>query len=156
MKPLALLLVCLITLNAHAASLSIVVTELERAREVHPFRIDLAAKTAIAAKPVSERTLTQTAKYATKDDRHFWSGSKQLGRADDVLAQASLNGIDVLVVRREHNAFLNPLKFLSALSGHPIQVSEIWVIALVDEKEIWSERLVSKDSVYRWKVSLLE
>lgn len=139
-----------------AASFTAVVTELERAKESHVFRIDLADKKVVSDKPAAGKPIAQISKYVTKDDGHVWLGTKKLGSANDIFAQASFEGTDVLIVRREHNALFNPLKFLIAITGHPIQVSEIWVVALVDGKEIWSERLVSKDAVYRWKVRLFE
>lgn len=139
-----------------ATSFTAVVSELERTKESHVFRIDPAEKKVVSDKPTAGKPIAQISKYVTKDDRHIWMGAKQLGRADDIFAQAFIGGTDVLIVRREHNALLNPLKFLIAITGHPIQVSEIWVVALVDGKEIWSERLVSKDAVYRWKVRLFE
>ena len=70
-------------------------------------------------------------------------------------AWAGAHDADLVVVRQEHNSLSNPLRWLAALSGHPVQVSRIaWF--LVSEGEVRSGVLLSRAASSHWSVSLFD
>jgi hypothetical protein len=62
--------------------------------------------------------------------------------ADHLLYQCNVGGVDLVVIERSH-ASPNPLYWFAALSGHPIQFSEIWVYSFDDSGVSRSRRLVA-------------
>jgi hypothetical protein len=84
-------------------------------------------------------------------------GDKHLVRAEDILCQCSVDGRDIVVVRKEYNSFSNPLRWLYALSGHPVQVSEIWAI-IADKRGVLKMTLLARGTqvVYGWRCAAFE
>jgi hypothetical protein len=80
---------------------------------------------------------------------------KNLADADEVLFQCHINEQDIVVVRVEYNSFFGPLKLLSALSVHPIQVSKIVVVAISGSNHVSEKEVVHKDSSYHWVAQIL-
>jgi hypothetical protein len=156
MKAMILVLAVSLMLVSEVSALDAVVTEMEGTQETHMFQIDLLKQTVISTTKVTGNTTPPIYRYEARKDRHFWAGSDRFGSADDILAQIHTEDADLLIVRREHNSFGGPLRLLSALAGHPVQVSEIWLLMIKEQKESWSVKLVSKDSIYTWKASFHE
>jgi len=74
--------------------------------------------------------------------------------ADDILYQCSVDGFDLIVVRVEHNSFSNPFRWLTALSGHPIQVSTIYVLKIKDHEVLKRREIVHKPASYEWRATI--
>lgn len=93
--------------------------------------------------------LPQIAKYAAQN-RKLMLNDVLIADADDVLFQCEFDGMDIVIVREVHNSFSGPLKLLSAMSGHPVQVSKIMLILIKDKLVINKKEIKRKDSAYRW------
>jgi hypothetical protein len=76
--------------------------------------------------------------------------------AEEILFQGRAGTADVVVVRKEYNSFSNPLRWLAAFSGHPIQVSSIRVVVLVAGARLKQVELVDKPSSYDWEASVVQ
>lgn len=59
-----------------------------------------------------------------------------------------------MVVRDEYNSFLGPLKLLYAFSGHPVQVSEIVLLVILNNVVVGEREIIRKESAYRWLVGI--
>lgn len=156
MKLTILILIASLMLVNQVLALDAVVTEMEGTKRTYVFHIDLSKHTIGATTNTPGKTIPPIQHYVTKNDRHFWAEGNRFGKADDILTQIHTEDADLLLVRREHNSFWTPLRFLFAISGHPIQVSSIWLVVIRDKKEVWSAKLVSRDSIYRWQASIHE
>jgi len=111
-----------------------------------------------ALKPVekvSGKVIQQTTRYTVEDGR-LLTDRKKVSSATELLYQCHIDGYDLIVVRKEHNSFSNPLRILSAASGHPIQVSKIVILKIVNGKLKTETEIIQKPSSYKWEVSVLE
>jgi len=99
--------------------------------------------------------LPQISSYSSIN-RKLVLNEKDLTDADEVLFQCHINEMDIVVVRVEYNSFFGPLKLLSALSGHPIQVSKIVVVAISGINHVSEKEVVRKDSSYHWVARILD
>ncbi|MFZ6643170.1 hypothetical protein ACO0LL_25850 [Undibacterium sp. TC4M20W] len=95
--------------------------------------------------------LPQIAKYVSKN-RKLMLDDAVLADADNVLFQCESDGMDIVVIREEYNSFFGPLKLLSAMSGHPIQVSKIFLIVIKDKVVVDKKEIKRKESAYTWLV----
>ena len=73
-----------------------------------------------------------------------------IGPGDDLLYQCNLNSLDVLIIRKEYNSFSNPIRILMAISGHPVQVSEIRIVVRNEKTNLMEEVLRRKKNAYNW------
>jgi hypothetical protein len=75
--------------------------------------------------------------------------------ADEILFQGRLDNGTVAVVRDEYNSFANPLRWLAALSGHPVQVSSILVLQVEDGRIRAKAELTRKAASYHWEARVV-
>ncbi|MBS1994650.1 MAG: hypothetical protein JSS86_00010 [Cyanobacteria bacterium SZAS LIN-2] len=109
------------------------------------------AKTAAIrpASPGARLEIPQLARYAVVD-RSLVVGGVAISKADDLLYQCEADGFDIVVVRVEHNSFSNPFRWLTALAGHPIQVSTIYIETIKDKTIVARREIVFKPASYEW------
>ncbi len=79
---------------------------------------------------------------------------KTLIDASQILFQTRVADLDVLIIRDEYNSFSNPFRWLSALAGHPVQVSKILWITIKNGDVIYSVELRREPSSYEWTAGL--
>jgi hypothetical protein len=92
-------------------------------------------------------------RYLVKD-HHLRYRDKTIAEAVEILAQTSVGEHDLVVVRYEYNSFSNPLRLLSAVAGHPVQVSEIIALAVSDGRVVKRWRLARVASSYEWRADV--
>jgi len=73
-------------------------------------------------------------------------GLKELLPATRILAQSQQEDGDVVVLQRGRSSFSSPLKIFMALSGHPDQVEDVWIVMVRDGTVRWLHRLLSIQS----------
>lgn len=98
--------------------------------------------------------LPQIQKYKVSA-RKLANNAIALADADEILYQCKIGEIDLIVVRVENNSFSNPMKLLSALSGHPVQVSRIVILTIDNDRVISEKEVTSRDSSYGWAAKVL-
>ena len=110
-------------------------------------------KVSSASNPVGPR-LDAAAKFTLVDHQLVY-GSKVLNAAENILAQASVDGCDIAVTRRSYLS-ANPLYWFFALSGHPAQFSEILFVMFDGTKfsTVDLTHRVSQANVSRWQAVL--
>jgi hypothetical protein len=89
------------------------------------------------------------------EGRRLCAGKCFLG-ADQVLFQGTTGGVDVVVNRKQYNSFSNPLRWLTAFSGHPYQVDSIRVVAVDKERESRPVELTHKQARCKWEAEAVE
>ena len=89
--------------------------------------------------------LSSVAKYEIKG-RRLLVGSQVLCSGTSILAQAKVDRGDIVVLQRGSSSFSSPLKIFKGLSGHPVQIEEIWLIFISDRKVKWQHLLQSIES----------
>lgn len=97
-----------------------------------------------------------TGMYRVNEYKLVASGGASLMEATEILTQATSGGFDVLVLRDEYNSFSNPLRWLSALAGHPVQVSEIVWVVIKDGAVLHRVELRREPASYRWNAVFFE
>jgi len=93
----------------------------------------------------------------TITDRHLTLGETTPLPADQILAQARIDGVDVVITQRSYVS-ANPRYWFYALSGHPAQFSEILAVVF-DGKTARTADLtksVSQSSASSWSAALFE
>ena len=86
---------------------------------------------------------------------HVQSG-QAIAEATEILCQATTGEVDLVVVRQEYNSFSNPLRWLSAIGGHPVQVSKIVWLLVREGKVVYTTELLQRPASYHWKAELSE
>lgn len=127
----------------------------ENTQKTRYYAFDVAKSALKSLSEASGKAVEQTTTYSVKDRRLF-GGDKILVKADEILYQCHIDGRDVVVVRDEYNSFSNPMRMLVAFAGHPVQVSKIMVLKIVDGKLETTTRIIRRPSSYRWRVSVYE
>jgi hypothetical protein len=111
-------------------------------------------KVAVAAQSGSEPTRAIAA-YRIKDWKLVGlSSGGPLLNATEILSQASHDGLDFIVLRDEYNSFSNPLRLLSALAGHPTQVSKIVWVVIRNGIVIHSIEIKREPGSYSWTAGM--
>ena len=87
-------------------------------------------------------------------DRKLTLNGLAISAADDILYQCRVEDMDVVVVRVEHNSVSNPLRVLTAVAGHPIQVSTIYVLKIRNQSLLSRRELVHKPASYDWSATV--
>ena len=72
-------------------------------------------------------------------------------KATEILAQSTVDGTDIVVVRVETLGLGNPLAFLA---GHPKQVSKIVVAGFRSGRLIWQRHIAKEAYSGKWQASL--
>ena len=81
---------------------------------------------------------------------------QSIAEATEILCQATSGGVDLIVVRQEYNSLSSPVRWLSAFSGHPVQVSKIVWLLVREGKVVHIIELMRKPASYHWKAKLSE
>ncbi|NMP01458.1 hypothetical protein HHE94_01790 [Pseudoalteromonas arctica] len=147
-----LFLLCFIN-YAHAESIYIDLLENKNGK-THSYYVDLDSFKVVLGE-VSDDNIpdSRTGKYSIKNEALYVGGHK-LFDANELLFEAKVDGKDIVVIRDEYNSFSNPLKWLSAVVGHPVQTSKIYILEIESKSVINKLRLQKQDSSYRWKVEV--
>lgn len=74
--------------------------------------------------------------------------------ADEILAQATVAGADVVVVREDYNSFSTPFRWLVAVAGHPYQISKISVLLVGKGDRVKSFEVAREPYSGGWKALL--
>tara|TARA_R110002167_G_scaffold364668_1_gene587046 strand:+ start:1341 stop:1826 length:486 start_codon:yes stop_codon:yes gene_type:complete len=147
-----LFLLCLIN-SAHAESIFIDLLE-NKSGKTHSYSLDLASFKVVLGRVSGDSIPNSiTGKYSIKNEA-LYAGGHKLFDADELLFEAKIDDKDIVVIRDEYNSFSNPLKWLSAVAGHPVQTSKIYILEIESKNVINKLRLIKQDSSYRWKVEL--
>lgn len=77
-----------------------------------------------------------------------------VGEAIELLGQVRVSGGDFVVVRQEYNSYSNPLYWLAAFSGHPVQVSRIAWFLVSNGGDVRSGSFLARASSYHWSVDV--
>ena len=119
--------------------------------------LDLASGTLSTVQAPGAIELGKLEAYRVRNEHieHVQSG-QVIAEATEILCQATTAGVELLVVRQEHNSFSNPLRLLSAFSGHPVQVSKIVWLVVRDGKVEHSVELIRRPASYYWRAKLSE
>ena len=95
----------------------------------------------------------QIHKYMAKEGKLI-HGSNSIGRAIEVLYQCSVESVDLVIVRVERDSLLGPMKILSALSGHPVQINKIVALEIKNDRVLTEETVIEKESSFHWNASV--
>ena len=88
-------------------------------------------------------------------NRELQRDGRSFGAANRLLYQCRVGEIDLVVVERSR-ASANPVYWFAALSGHPIQFSEIWIYSFDDSGVNRSRRLVAGSRATDWRAVVFE
>lgn len=127
---MTLTLLAVLAAAAPACDATIVLFE-ARTTATSIYCIDLATWSVTKIASASGCVLPSIDRYVVKD-YHLKDRNKTVAEAVEILAQTSLGDYDLVVVRHEYNSFSNPRWILSAVAGHPVQVSEVIALAVRD------------------------
>jgi len=127
----------------------------ESTQRTRNYKFDVATSVLKSSRVVSGKAVQQTTIYSAKDG-YLFAGDKKIVEADELLFQCHVDGCDLVVVREEYNSFSNPLRILFAFGGHPVQVSKIVILKIVDGKLETKKEIIRKPSSYHWRVSFGE
>jgi hypothetical protein len=106
--------------------------------------------------PQIGKYMTSARKLVANANATATATATALADADEILYQCRIGEIDFVVVRVESNSFSSFMKLISALSGHPIQVSKIVVMTIRDGRVISKKEITHKDSSYHWVAKVLK
>jgi hypothetical protein len=125
----------------------------ESTQKTRHYEFDVTTSALKSLRSASGETVQQTAIYTARD-RYLFAGDKKIAGADDLLYQCHIDDCDLVVVRDEYNSYSNPMWALFAFSGHPVQVSKIVILKIVDGKLKTKREIIRKASSYHWRVSV--
>ena len=148
---LTFLAVLFFSVGVHAADFSITVKE-QKTAKTSVFTVDTEGRRIPGARS-TDSMLPSTDSFSIQD-RHLIYANRPIAAADELLAQGTDEGIQIAVVRQEYNSLSNPLRLLSAFSGHPVQVSKITLIAIRNSRVAWEKELTHEPSSYTWSAWL--
>ena len=94
-------------------------------------------------------------KYMVQDGKLI-NGSNVIVGAIEVLYQCSVDGVDLVIVRVERDSLFGPIKILSALSGHPVQINKIVALEIKNDKVLATETVIEKESSFHWNASVFK
>ena len=120
------------------------------------FVIDAVNFTATKSDGAHGQQIAAISKFAVSD-RRLKLGDRPLVSADEILAQGAFAGTDVVVVRHSYNS-VDPRYWFMALSGHPAQFSEIFIVLSRGDK-LQSLNVTSQlhqSNASRWQAAIFE
>jgi hypothetical protein len=117
------------------------------------YSFDVTSSTLRKSETVSTKDIPQASVYSVVD-RKLVARGFAVSAADDILYQCPIDGFDVVVVRAEHNSFSNPFRVLVAFSGHPIQVSTIYILKIKDHVVVSRQEVIHKPASYEWSAKV--
>ncbi|MFZ6875926.1 hypothetical protein ACO0LF_28020 [Undibacterium sp. Di27W] len=98
---------------------------------------------------ITGQELPQIARYTSKN-RKLMLDELALADADEVLFQSELDNLDIVIIHHQYNSFLGPLKLLSAMSGHPVQVDKIILLVVKSKAVIETKEITKQESTSHW------
>jgi hypothetical protein len=101
----------------------------------------------------SIREIPQSSIYSLRNGK-LTVGGVAISAADDILFQCAVEGFDLVIVRVEHNSISNPLRVLTAVSGHPIQVSTIYILKIKNHVVVLKREIIHKPASYEWSAKV--
>ncbi len=113
---------------------------------------DLVATVSAASTPGTRAT--PITRYAIVE-RQLTLDGHVLASASQLLCQCRVDGQDIVVVERSRNS-VNPLFFLAAVSGHPVQYGEVWLYVRDDRRTLRQIRLLTGSSANDWRAKVAE
>jgi hypothetical protein len=125
----------------------------DKTGQVFSASAEIASETVRNAKHGISLPLPPIGRFSVKDRRLIRYG-QSVAKAEEVLYQCNSDGFDLAVVREKYNSFSNPLIILSALSGHPIQVSKIKLVAVNSNGAVWEHELAREPASYNWSAQI--
>jgi hypothetical protein len=148
-----LLLVLLIGVSEAVEVKILVIEEKTKATTYYTYDVETSGVKPVAS--VSGGVVAQVRTFSIKD-RRLLAGDRKVTNADQLLFQCRINGVDLVIVRDEYNSFSNPLRILSAFSGHPIQVSKIVILKIENGELKRKATIIQKPSSYEWTATILQ
>jgi len=156
MRHVVLLALLILSSSAYATEVRLTLYE-ARTKQTTFHALDLSTGVLKPAAAAGTVELPSISEYRVRNEHvETASGGALDAEADEILCQATADDLDVLVVRHEYNSFSNPLYWLAAISGHPIQVSKIVLLLVRDRKVERSIELRREPSSYHWEATLFE
>jgi hypothetical protein len=150
------LILFVVLLTDVVQAIEVKISVLEKNTQVTTFySFDVASSALRPLDSASGKAMPKTTTYSVKD-RKLLAGENSLSDADELLYQCHIDDCDLVIVREEYNSFSNPLRIFSAFGGHPIQVSKIVILEIVDGKVKTQSEIIRKPSSYDWTASVLE
>jgi hypothetical protein len=137
MKALVLLLILSVPLSVRSTDVIVVLTEYAKQEITESYVLGLSNGRIVSSDAATGRAIPSIRKYEIRPAIHdalgigrkdLCAGDKHLCSAQGILCQSTEDETDIVVIRREHIYFRTPIAWLSAISGHPIPVAEIWLI----------------------------
>lgn len=153
MKATAVICVLLLPSAVRASEVRISLLE-ESTRQTTNYFFDANSRTVTPTGGIGGTEVPKITKYYIRD-RQLSSESRTLAKADEILYQCHVEGVDLVIVRSEYNSFANLLEILAAFAGHPVQVSRILVLQCKDHALTAETEITRKAASYRWSVKIL-
>ena len=97
----------------------------------------------------------QIHKYITKAGK-LLNGANAFARANEILYQCQVDGVDLVIIRVESDSLFGPIKLLSALSGHPVQINKIVALEIKNDKVLAAETVIRKGSSFHWSAAVFK
>lgn len=156
MRPLLVLLFALLPIPARAEVVVVSVAERGESAALR-FEIDTASAISSSSASPGGEPLPTIDGYLVRGGRLIRASTNTtIGTAVELLGQVRVSAGDLVIVRQEHNSLSNPLHWLSALTGHPVQVSRITWFLVLNGGGVRSGSLLRRAASYRWSVRLFE
>ncbi len=119
------------------------------------YEIEVSPLSVRSVSSVRGTPMQQIHKYMVKNGKLI-NGPNAIIGAIEVLYQCSVDGVDLVIVRVERDSLFGPIKILSALSGHPVQINKIVALEIKNDKVIAAETVIEKESSFHWRASVLK
>ena len=97
----------------------------------------------------------QIHKYITKAGK-LLNGASAFARANEIRYQCQVDGVDLVIIRVESDSLFGPIKLLSALSGHPVQINKIVALEIKNDKVLAAETVIRKESSFHWSAAVFK
>ena len=121
---------------------------LETIRKDTSFVVDAGSLTIQELDPSRGHRLAPIARYVISSHRLCIDG-RSVFSADRIFYQCNTEGKDLVVIEISH-ASANPIYWPAALSGHPVQFGEIWILSLDGGALLKKARLMSGSKAEDW------
>ena len=151
MRKLAIVLL-FITSLANAGAIRVDVLEKSTGKSTI-YWLDVMSLSLVKRDLASMREIPQSSTYSLSN-RKLTVDGVSITAADDILFQCPVEGFDLVIVRVDHNSISNPLRVLTAFSGHPIQVSVIYMLKIKDRAVVLKREITHKPASYEWSAKV--
>ncbi len=138
--------------SADAAEVRLALLE-KKTNETTVFRIDTRTFAVARQAGISGEQVAPIRKYDIRDRRLVVSG-QAVADADEILFQGEVDQDDLVIIRSEYNSYFGPLRLLSALCGHPVQVSKVLLLKIHGAVVMQEKELAREEYSYHWTAEL--